>query len=471
MATSPPLLPAAPPTLGAGDDQAKTEYFAALQKTLDALDARANAGPNWFEVAGAMLDPGRSGSFGEAIGRTATVMGRQQREQQDMQLPMAQVRAQLAGQKYEVQNQAKAIGLLSQAIGMPPAQVEQGLASGSLPQSAFSRITPGLYASIATLSPKVGEVVKNIFGMDKDLRTMATDDYKAGMPQAEGVAKYGARFMSLIPGGGRPAVQPAPLAPPITPPSTSPGPLAVAPAPLAATATPVQPGTDLSDMPLATQAEMQKLRQIELDKTFAKQRDSILEYSPQALSKTNRELRELFDIANTKPHLFGILQRQGVLAAFGAGAQEGITLGQFGSLSLPVKTMVEKYSLTKADQTDLSIAQKILANQFFENARLNKATLGPQISNSDVLLLKAPMATDADSGAAIKYWSKQQILGNSMKADLFAAQMAHDQQYGASMSPARFFSSPTYMTIFPRYEGLFGQLTKDHSPAYSTSPR
>ncbi len=44
-------LPKTPVMLGA-DADAKEEYFDALQKTLDALDARANRGPNWFQLAG-----------------------------------------------------------------------------------------------------------------------------------------------------------------------------------------------------------------------------------------------------------------------------------------------------------------------------------------------------------------------------------------------------------------------------------
>ncbi|NBQ48703.1 MAG: hypothetical protein EBU33_09660, partial [Sphingobacteriia bacterium] len=100
-------LPATPTMLG-GDDQAKQEYFAALQKTLSALETRANQGPNWFEIAGSLLDPGRTGNVGEALGRTATVMGKQQEKQQEAQMPIAQMRAQIAGQKYEVENQSKA---------------------------------------------------------------------------------------------------------------------------------------------------------------------------------------------------------------------------------------------------------------------------------------------------------------------------------------------------------------------------
>jgi len=73
----PTTVPAAPTMLG-GDEAAKQEYFKALQKTLDALEARANQGPNMFQVAGALFNPGRTGNVGEAIGNVANVVGAQQ---------------------------------------------------------------------------------------------------------------------------------------------------------------------------------------------------------------------------------------------------------------------------------------------------------------------------------------------------------------------------------------------------------
>ena len=106
-------LPSSTPYMIGRDDQAKTEYFDAIQKTLAALEARTQQGPNLFQVGAALLDPGRTGNFGEALGRASNVIGAQQEKQQEAQLPIAQMRAQLAGQKYEVENQGKALQLLS----------------------------------------------------------------------------------------------------------------------------------------------------------------------------------------------------------------------------------------------------------------------------------------------------------------------------------------------------------------------
>ncbi len=228
MALPATTLPATPTMLGA-DPTAKEEYFAALQKTLDALDARANQGPNWFQLAGALLDPGRTGNVGEALGRTATMLGAQQQQQADMQIPIAQARAQLAGQKYETENQSKAIALLSQTLGVPPDKAIQQLSTGSIPQGDLSKLAQ-VYPVIAQLSPKVAEIVKGVFGMQKDIGTMdlenkkflaqsAQADRTAGMSQADLVAKYGAGVLSLIPGGGMPSTMPPPAAGAMPPPA------------------------------------------------------------------------------------------------------------------------------------------------------------------------------------------------------------------------------------------------------------
>jgi hypothetical protein len=195
-------LPTAPVMLGS-DDQAKKEYFDALQKTLTALDARANQGANWFQIAGQFLDPGKTGNFGESLGKVATTMGQQQERQADMQMPIAQMRAQIAGQKYEIENQSKALQMLSSTLGVAPDQVQDALSSGNLPPNATAKLAQ-IYPMVAQLSPKVGEIVKNTFSMNKDMAGMAQEDRKAGMGQAELVAKYGSGVLNLIPGGGIP---------------------------------------------------------------------------------------------------------------------------------------------------------------------------------------------------------------------------------------------------------------------------
>ena len=105
---APPTQPQAPsaPTLP-GPMQ---EYMNALNQYQSVLDKQAGLGSQtpWFSIAGALLNPGRTGSFGEAIGNAANVMGKHQEEQQRMQIPLAQARLGLIKSKYELGRQGQA---------------------------------------------------------------------------------------------------------------------------------------------------------------------------------------------------------------------------------------------------------------------------------------------------------------------------------------------------------------------------
>jgi len=258
----PTTVPAAPSMLGA-DDAAKKEYFQALQKTLDALEMRANRGPNMYQVAGALFDPGRTGSTGEAIGRVSNVVGAQQERQQEAEIPLSQMKMQIAGQKYEIENQSKALKIMADTLGMTEPQVAQSLQTGSFPPGSAVKLAQ-IYPVVSQLSPKVGEIVKNTFGMQKDIAGMATEDFKANMTQADLIAKYGKGVLDLIPGGGRTPAAPAPVAPvPTAPVSTAPTattPTAAAPV----TTPPVSTVSPMSAIPV------DKMKQALVDNAMAK---------------------------------------------------------------------------------------------------------------------------------------------------------------------------------------------------------
>lgn len=258
----PTTVPAAPSMLGA-DDAAKKEYFQALQKTLDALEMRANRGPNMFQVAGELFNPGRTGSAGEAVGRVANVVGAQQERQQEAEIPLSQMKMQIAGQKYEIENQSKALKIMADTLGMTEPQVAQSLQTGSFPPGSAVKLAQ-IYPIVSQLSPKVGEIVKNTFGMQKDIAGMATEDFKANMSQADLVAKYGKGILDLIPGGGRTPAAPATVAPvPTAPVSTAPTattPTAAAPV----TTPPVSTVSPISAIPV------DKMKQALVDNAMAK---------------------------------------------------------------------------------------------------------------------------------------------------------------------------------------------------------
>jgi hypothetical protein len=512
-------LPSSMPFMIGGDDKAKTEYFDAIQKTLAALEARTQRGPDPFQVGAALLDPGRTGHFSEAAGRASGVIAAQQEKQREAELPIAQMRAQLAGQKYEVENQGKALQLLASTLGVAPAQVEGVLSSGKVTPDVAAKLAQ-IYPMVAQLSPKVGEIVKGTFTMqnemgklqldrdrfkqeqDQRLITNALEDRKLGMTEADLIAKYGDAVVAIMPGGQRfagskpqaPVVQPpAPAAAMPGAPAAMPGAIPGAPAPPpvvmplvaqqqagqppapAVTAQPQMPTpgqapkpNDLQGMPLQSQAEIQKQRVQEADKSFNAKRDEILNYTPQLLESSNTNLKQLNEIATNKPQIFAIMQQQGLLAGLMTAAQEGIQ-AQAGAyqvrIGLPVKDFLEKVKLSPADQQSVRDVSRILGTEFLSNVKANKGLLGVNPTDNDARLLQAPMASIDDSSKAVQLWARQQLLLNKQREALYGAYDGYTSKVGPAASPRQFFSpGSVYEKINKDYAEYRMQLFRQFNP-------
>ena len=191
-------MPTPPQGLG-GDDTGRQEYFDALNKTLSALEQRGNQGINLWNVAGQFFNPGRTGQFGEAVGNVATTVGRDVEKQQEYELPIAQMRASIAGQKYQVGNETRALGILAKALDTSPENANQIVNSGEMTPDMLSRVPSGLYVAINRLDPKLGEGIKNAFTMDVERRKLINDDIKNGLTVTDLKAKYGDAVNQYLP--------------------------------------------------------------------------------------------------------------------------------------------------------------------------------------------------------------------------------------------------------------------------------
>ena len=113
----------APLTPGFGadmSDPASQKYMQATQEAMDALKARLNPGFNFGKLGQALLTPTRGGSFGESLGNAAGAIGEEQERQEKEAVPIAQMRAQLAGQEFQMGQRAKAMqGLQAMTGGTP----------------------------------------------------------------------------------------------------------------------------------------------------------------------------------------------------------------------------------------------------------------------------------------------------------------------------------------------------------------
>jgi murein DD-endopeptidase MepM/ murein hydrolase activator NlpD len=209
-------LPSLPGAIGA-DTQAQKEYTDAISKVLASLENRNQV--NLFNVAGAFLDPGRTGNVGEALGRASMSIGRDVEAQRAAEPSIAMMRAQLAGQKYEMGNQSKALNLLANTLGMSSADTMQAVSSGAIPPSAMSKVTPELYTTISMLYPKLGETLKNASSMDIDRQKLnfdlmgkVTDAAKIVIENGPGAIPYLSKALTQnMPGQTTPAAAPASL--------------------------------------------------------------------------------------------------------------------------------------------------------------------------------------------------------------------------------------------------------------------
>jgi len=213
-------LPTLPNAIG-GDTDAQKEYTGAISKVLESLQSRNQ--PNLWNVAGQFLNPGRTGNFGEALGNVAMSVGQDVQRQQEQEPSIAMMRAQLAGQKYEIGNQGKALNLLANTLGMDPTATTQAISNGTLPASAVSKITPEIYTTVSLLYPKLGETLKNAFGMDIDRAKLnvdvnkgVTDAAKIVLENGPGAIPYlSKQFTQNMPGQQAPASPSLNFKPPV----------------------------------------------------------------------------------------------------------------------------------------------------------------------------------------------------------------------------------------------------------------
>jgi hypothetical protein len=173
-------LPALPTGLSQAEPDEKAKYNESIQKVLSAFENRSQI--PWFKMAAAFADPGRTGTFGEAFGKAMGAVAQSQEEDRARELPIAQMRAQLAGQQYEMSKEEKAYAILARDMGFQsPQQAQQALQSGQGVVGMGSRFSPETYMSIARFSPKIAETYSKAAGMDIERTKVINEGIKTGI--------------------------------------------------------------------------------------------------------------------------------------------------------------------------------------------------------------------------------------------------------------------------------------------------
>jgi hypothetical protein len=194
-----PLAPGAGALQGTPEAQ---EYQEALAQSMKALEQRLNPETNFFNIAAGFGKSTRGGSFGESLANANEAMGAEQERVEKEAVPIAQMRAQLAGQKFEIAKQSKAMNMVANLMGTDPATAAQAISSGALPAGMMNKFTPEAMLAISQLDPKLGNSIKEASGMEnetiKNLLTLRAQ----GVDVSKELAKYGPGFADVLAGQG-----------------------------------------------------------------------------------------------------------------------------------------------------------------------------------------------------------------------------------------------------------------------------
>jgi hypothetical protein len=205
------VLPAVPTGIATADLDTSQKYADAIQKILAAVERPRDV--SLAKISAALADPGRTGHWSEGFGRAMGVLGQHQEAEQARELPIAQMRAALAGQQVELGNKQRAFGILANTMGFPDAATAaKALQTSSGIFGLGSKFTPELYAALSMADQKVADIVKNAAGMDVERFKAMTEATKTNMSIAQMYDQFGKdvtdRFMRLQ--GNMPLGQGAP---------------------------------------------------------------------------------------------------------------------------------------------------------------------------------------------------------------------------------------------------------------------
>jgi hypothetical protein len=392
-------LPTAPVGIGADQDASK-EYLAALTKVQQALENRNQI--NLFNVAGQFFNPGRSGQFSEALGNVATSVGKDISEQQNAEPNIAMMRAQLAGQKYTMSNDAKAASLIAQTLGVTPAEASQAVSSGDMSADQMNKLAK-IYPTIAQLSPTRGELVKNMFTMNKDLTEMGIKERQVAIPEAEFAYKTGKQ----LPGSRT------------TPAGTGGG------ATTGGGEAPV--GSDIDARASTVSPESQNKIKTEQILEQTKANEKFLETIPDTIKASNNRMlrgQQLIDQITGNEAAFGLLkQNPGIAQAVATWFNQGIQAGKFGAIRLPVTETMEAL-LPKDQQQALQVVRSILNEESLQATALLKGA----VSDFETKMVQSISGSPENTAEFLKYiGQKTKLQGEFDKKVIDAYEKVQDK--------------------------------------------
>jgi len=172
------------PIVAGGDPDAAAKYNEGITNAINALTARSE--PNYFSLAGALFNPGRTGNAGEALGSASAELGRQQEQEQQRAPQLAMLKAQLLGQQYEVANKNKALEMLAPYIGASTAaEAGDKVAKGDIPSNLVDSLPGTMMPILASLHPTLADGLNKGFMQDVEKKKLGIQEKEYGLHEKE----------------------------------------------------------------------------------------------------------------------------------------------------------------------------------------------------------------------------------------------------------------------------------------------
>jgi hypothetical protein len=157
------------------------EYADAQEKILNALEQRYSQ-PNWFKIAAGFAKP-QLGGFMASLGSASEAMGENIEQKRAAELPLSQMRAQLAATKLTMSQRQQAAQLAQTAT-----QKENGITAEDV-------------AKVANLDAQRGAILQQQLQNQQAIRKEILELHSAGRSDADIAAQYGSAFYQLFPKG------------------------------------------------------------------------------------------------------------------------------------------------------------------------------------------------------------------------------------------------------------------------------
>jgi len=491
--------------------------LAKMQKGYQDLDALVDAQKGqlgqvpWFQLAAAFLNPGRTGSFGEALGNANAQLGNWREKQIAATIPLAQQKLAIAQQQgiisrqmmdlqglqdYQKRSLSKEdINVTGQDPAVSTATLQNRLLTLQkelLAAGGNDLLQKQIKEQISTLKQNL-DIHKEAHAEYNSARDYALKLYQAGMDATKTkleLTKAGFAgeisdklIKQLWPGelpSAAPSISPTTPSAPATP--AAPTTTVSAPAPSAPMAAPAAPVTRVPTAPVAAPAtpaaataaapsgggaglsgkqlmEQKGANVKQAEEEAKKKIEPIVGFDAMSNANSTANLNYIRSVLSNpaKQKLVGILQESGYLSALANGMQEGIHT-PFGSFSAPIKTMAEKAKLSKDELVELQNLERRMTNEGLNAIRQAKSAFGNRMTNLDVSSVMKGQATTDNSAKAILEWAENGLLANHANKSI-ADQYNAWRGKNKGGSGWEFINGP-YQQSINDYANMFSRLDK-----------